>query len=40
MIYTDKTKKAMKLCFEAHKYQVDKSGMPYDDDRPRLINRR
>ena len=29
MIYTDKTKKAMKLCFEAHKYQVDKSGIPY-----------
>lgn len=23
------TKKAMKLCFEAHKNQVDKSGMPY-----------
>ena len=29
MIYTDETKKAMKLCFEAHKNQVDKSGMPY-----------
>ena len=29
MIYTDKTKKAMKLCFDAHKDQVDKSGMPY-----------
>ena len=29
MIYTEKTKKAMKLCFEAHKDQVDKSGMPY-----------
>ncbi len=29
MIYTDKTKKAMKLCFEAHKDQVDKSGIPY-----------
>ena len=29
MIYTDMTKKAMKLCFEAHKEQVDKSGMPY-----------
>ena len=29
MIYTDKTKKALKLCFEAHKNQVDKSGMPY-----------
>lgn len=29
MIYTDATKKALKLCFEAHKDQVDKSGMPY-----------
>ena len=29
MIYTDKTKKAMKLCFEAHKGQVDKTGVPY-----------
>lgn len=29
MIYTDKTKKAMQLCFKAHKDQVDKSGMPY-----------
>lgn len=29
MIYTDETKKALKLCFEAHKDQVDKSGMPY-----------
>ena len=29
MIYTDNTKKALKLCFEAHKNQVDKSGMPY-----------
>lgn len=29
MIYTDLTKKAMKLAFEAHKEQVDKSGMPY-----------
>jgi (p)ppGpp synthase/HD superfamily hydrolase len=29
MIYTDITKKAMKLCFKAHKDQVDKSGMPY-----------
>ena len=29
MIYKDKTKKAMKLCFEAHKDLVDKSGMPY-----------
>ena len=29
MIYTDNTKKALKLCFEAHKNQTDKSGMPY-----------
>lgn len=29
MIYTDQTKRALKLCFEAHKEQVDKSGMPY-----------
>ena len=29
MIYTDKTKKAMKLCYEAHKDKVDKSGLPY-----------
>ena len=29
MIYTDLTKKAMKLCFEAHKDQFDKSGIPY-----------
>lgn len=29
MIYTGMTKKAMKLCFNAHKDQVDKSGMPY-----------
>ena len=29
MIYTEKTKKAMKLCFEAHKEQVDKTGLPY-----------
>ena len=29
MIYTSETKKALKLCFEAHKNQVDKSGMPY-----------
>lgn len=29
MIYTEQTKKAMKLCFEAHKDQTDKSGMPY-----------
>lgn len=29
MIYTKMTKAALKLCFEAHKEQVDKSGMPY-----------
>lgn len=29
MIYTKETKKALKLCFEAHKEQEDKSGMPY-----------
>lgn len=29
MLYTQKTKKALKLCFEAHKDQKDKSGMPY-----------
>lgn len=29
MLYTLMTKQAMKLCFEAHKNQVDKSGMPY-----------
>ncbi len=29
MIYTDLTKQALKLCFEAHKDQVDKCGMPY-----------
>ena len=29
MIYTSETKKALKLCFEAHKAQLDKSGMPY-----------
>ena len=29
MIYTAMTKKALKLCFEAHCNQTDKSGMPY-----------
>lgn len=29
MIYTDLTKKALRLCFDAHSHQVDKSGMPY-----------
>ena len=29
MIYTELTKKAMKLCFAAHREQLDKSGIPY-----------
>ncbi len=29
MIYTEMTKKALKLCFEAHRDQTDKSGLPY-----------
>ena len=29
MIYTAMTKMAMKLCFETHKDQVDKTGLPY-----------
>ena len=29
MIYTKMTKTAMKLCFEAHKNQKDKTGLPY-----------
>jgi len=29
MIYTDKTKRAMCLCYEAHAGQVDKGGVPY-----------
>lgn len=29
MIYTKMTKKALNICFEVHKEQVDKSGMPY-----------
>ena len=29
MIYTPLTNKALKLCFEAHKNQVDKTGLPY-----------
>ena len=29
MIYTEYTKLALKLCFDAHKKQVDKSGLPY-----------
>ena len=29
LIYTAQTKKALKLCYQAHRDQVDKSGMPY-----------
>lgn len=29
MIYTDLTKRALKLCYAAHKDQTDKSGLPY-----------
>ena len=29
MIYTPLTKKALKLCFDAHREQTDKTGMPY-----------
>lgn len=29
MIYTPLTKKALKLCYEAHRGQTDKSGLPY-----------
>ena len=29
MLYTDLTKKALQLSFEAHKNQVDKTGLPY-----------
>lgn len=29
MIYTDKTKKAMKIMFECHKNQTDKGSIPY-----------
>lgn len=29
MYYTPMTKAAMKLCFEAHKNQIDKAGIPY-----------
>lgn len=29
MIYTELTKKALRISFEAHKYQTDKIGMPY-----------
>lgn len=29
MIYTPLTKKALNICFQAHKDQMDKSGVPY-----------
>ena len=29
MLYTPLTKKALQICFAAHKKQFDKSGMPY-----------
>jgi (p)ppGpp synthase/HD superfamily hydrolase len=29
MIYTDITKKAMRIAYDVHKEQVDKSGLPY-----------
>lgn len=29
MIYTPLTKKALKLCYQAHRDQTDKSGLPY-----------
>ena len=29
MLYTEATKKALKLCFQAHRDQTDKSGLPY-----------
>ena len=29
MLYTELTKKAIKLCFAAHAEQMDKSGLPY-----------
>ena len=29
MLYTELTKKALKLCFDAHRDQTDKSGLPY-----------
>ena len=29
LLYTELTKKAMKIAFEAHKEQVDKTGVPY-----------
>lgn len=29
MLYTKLTKKALRICFDAHRDQVDKSGLPY-----------
>lgn len=39
MIYTPDTKKAIKLCFEAHRNQTDKSGLPYEGENA-LDNRK
>ena len=37
MIYTALTKKAMKISFDAHKNQVDKSGIPYVGTIPHFV---
>ena len=29
MLYTELTKKALRVCFDAHKEQTDKAGAPY-----------
>lgn len=29
MLYTPVTKRALRICFDAHKDQIDKSGLPY-----------
>ena len=29
MIYTEKTKRTLKLCYKAHQGQLDKNGLPY-----------
>ncbi len=29
MLYTDQTKRAMRLCYDAHRDQLDRSGVPY-----------
>ena len=35
MLYTELTKKALKICFDAHKDKVDKCGIPYVPHRSR-----